>query len=77
MLQNARQILDIVRGTFPAESFDGGDNINCTLRQYEWQSLGCMWTTTINAVNSPETSKTKESLILLQKVYAFVFRGFM
>lgn len=52
MLQNARQILDIVRETFPGLSFDEGKiETDCTKKRSDGENLSCLWATATSVLN--------------------------
>lgn len=49
VLQNARQILDIVQGTFPSLSFGGSTDLNCTSPKTDGEGLSCLWSEATNS----------------------------
>ena len=53
MHQNARQILNIVRGTFPGLAFDGAAGTDCTMPQSDGETLSCLWSTAASSVKGP------------------------
>lgn len=69
LLQNARQILDIVRGTFPALSFSEdkyqGD---CSLAPSAGDTLSCLWSNAASLVNVPSQVDTAAALQALTQV---------
>ena len=61
--QNARQILDIVRGTFPGLAFDGTTNDNgCASLKSDGEVLDCLWSRATKAVYSPDYVDGAETL---------------
>ena len=56
--QNARQILDIVRGTFPGLSFDGATNDNgCASLKSDGEVLDCLWSRATKSLDSPDNAE--------------------
>ena len=56
MQQNARQILDVVRGTFPGLSFNGTSYDNgCTSLKSDGEALDCLWSRAAKSLDSAET----------------------
>ena len=54
LLQNARQMLDIVRKTFPGLSFRKAETRDdCVLAQSAGETLGCLWSNAANLVDVP------------------------
>ena len=63
MQQNARQILDIVRGTFPALAFDATTNDNgCASLKSEGEVLDCLWSRATKSLDSPDYVDGAETL---------------
>ena len=53
MLQNARQILDIVRPTFPTLPFDDTErNFSCILPKSDGKMLSCLWSNVTSCVEN-------------------------
>lgn len=70
LLQNARQMLDIVRETFPGLLFSEADNLdNCTLATSAVQTLSCLWSNAACLVNVPGQIDTPAALHALMKVF--------
>lgn len=58
MQQNARQILDIVRGTFPALAFDGAtDDYGCASLKSDGEVLDCLWSRATKSLDSQNNAK--------------------
>ena len=54
MQQNARQILDIVRGTFPGLPFDGTtDGNGCASLNSDGETLDCLWSRATKSLDRP------------------------
>ena len=54
LLQNARQMLDIVRKTFPVFSFGEARTLDdCLLAQSAEETLGCLWSNAASLVDVP------------------------
>lgn len=63
MQQNARQILDIVRGTFPGLSFDGTTDENrCASLKSDGEALDCLWSRAAKSLDSPDFVDGAETL---------------
>ena len=63
MEQNARQILDIVRGTFPGLSFDGTmDDNGCASLKSDGEALDCLWSRATKSLDSPDYVNGAETL---------------
>lgn len=63
MQQNARQILDIVRGTFPGLSFDGTrDDNDCVSLKSGGEALDCLWSKATRSLDSPDYVDGAETL---------------
>lgn len=63
MQQNARQILDIVRGTFPGLPFDGTtDGNGCASPKSDGESLDCLWSRATKSFDSPGYVDSAEAL---------------
>lgn len=68
MRQNARQIMDIVRGTFPSIDFDASLEASmCTQPQSDTETLRCMWTKA-NSLSGPDEPDIVGALDALTKV---------
>ena len=76
LLQNARQILDIVRGTFPGLSFSGPETLDdCTLAQPAGETLSCLWSNAAGLIDVPGQIETAPALHALTRVnirWAFI-----
>ena len=69
MHQNARQILDIVRGTFPTPLFDGSTaGKDCTSPQTDGETLSCLWSRVESSMNDPGQDYTDKALQASTKV---------
>ena len=68
MHKNARQILNIVRGTFPGLSFDGAAGTDCTLSQSDGETLSCLWSTAASSVKGPGQGDSITALQSLAEV---------
>lgn len=69
MYQNARQILDTVRGTFSSLSFDGHpDSLDCTRPKAEGEELSCLWFIATKLAENPSHSDSVEALAALTAV---------
>ena len=69
LLQNARQILDIVRGTFPEISFTAAEPLDaCTVTQSAGEKLRCLWSTAASLVDVPGQIDTAAALHALTRV---------
>ena len=69
LLQNARQILNIVRGTFPGLSFSQAETLNeCTLAQSAGETLSCLWSNAASLVDVPGQVDTAAALHALTRV---------
>ena len=54
MQQNARQILDIVRGTFPGLPFDGTtDGNGCASLNSDGETIDCLWSRATKSSGPP------------------------
>ena len=74
LLQNARQMLRIVRGTFPAVSFDGKpDPVGCHAPASEGKTLSCMWSEALSGVGIG-SGDNKDTLMKLQTVWRYYKR---
>jgi hypothetical protein len=65
MRQNAQQIMDIVRGAFPKESFDGSSRESmCTQPQGDGELLSCLWinATSLSSSDQKDTIQTLDAL---------------
>jgi len=68
MRQNARQIMNIVGGTFPKISFhDSSDESICLQTQYDGEALGCLWMK-VTSLSSSTPEDTVETLVALTEV---------
>lgn len=68
LLQNARQILDIVRGTFPGLSFSEAETLDdCTLAQSAGETLSCLWSNAVSLVDVPGQVDTAAALHALTR----------
>ncbi|CAD6588483.1 MAG: major facilitator super transporter protein [Alectoria sarmentosa] len=68
LLQNARQILDIVRGTFPGLSFSGPETLDdCTLAQPAGETLSCLWSNAAGLIDVPGQIETAPALHALTR----------
>ncbi|KAL2037023.1 hypothetical protein N7G274_010308 [Stereocaulon virgatum] len=70
--ENAQQILDIVRGTFPGLVFDGAAGTDCMLSQSDGEILSCLWSKAASTVNDPGQ---KDSNTALQALTEFAKRA--
>ena len=69
MLENALQILEIVKGTFSELSYDiAGSRSNCTFPQSDAEALNCEWLEVSRSLNSPGPVDNHEVLRVLTKV---------
>ena len=63
MQQNARQILDIVRGTFPGLSFNGTSYDNgCASLKSDGEALDCLWSRAAKSLDSLDFVDGAETL---------------
>ena len=70
MQQNARQILDIVRGTFPGLPFDGTtDGTVCTSLKSDGETLDCLWSRATKSLEPPGNVDGAEALRAYTEVY--------
>ena len=66
MQQNARQVLEIVRGTFSHLSFDEQTNsTDCSESKSDGEELSCLWLTAKRLLNTKQVSQTKISLAFM------------
>ena len=69
LLQNARQILDIVRGTFPGIPFSATENLNdCDLAKSAGERLSCLWSSAASLLHVPgqvDTAAAQDALTLV------------
>ncbi|CAF9939277.1 MAG: major facilitator super transporter protein [Alectoria fallacina] len=76
LLQNARQILDIVRGTFPGLSSSGPETLDdCILAQPAGETLRCLWSNAAGLIDVPGQIETAPALHALTQVnnrWAFI-----
>ena len=69
LLQNARQMLDIVRVTFPRLSFSKAENLDdCTMAQSTEETLSCFWYNAASLVDVPGQTDTATALRALTRV---------
>ena len=68
MHENARQILDIVRGTFPGLPSDGVASTDCTLSQSDGETLSCLWSTADSSVKGLSQGDSVTALQALTEV---------
>lgn len=69
LLQNARQMLDILRGTFPALSFSEVKlQDDCTLAPSAGDTLSCLWSNAASIVDAPGQIDTVAALHALTQV---------
>lgn len=69
MHENARQMLDIVRGTFPGLSFNGQtDSLDCTTPKTDGEELSCLWSKASNLVEDQSQSSGAEKTEALTAV---------
>lgn len=69
LLQNARQILDIIRGTFPGLSFSEDETLdNCTLAHTAGETLNCLWSDAVRIINAPGQIQTAAAMHALIRV---------
>ena len=69
LLQNARQMLDIVRKTFPGLSFSKSETLdNCDLAQSAGETLGCLWSNAASLVDVPGQIDTAAAMYALTLV---------
>lgn len=69
LLQNSRQILGIVRGTFPGLSFSEAELLDdCTLAQSAGEMLSCLWFNAVSLVDVPGQIDTAAALHALTRV---------
>ena len=63
MQQNARQILEIVGGTFPGLPFDGTtDGIDCASLNSDGEILDCLWSRATKSLDPPDHVDGAEAL---------------
>ena len=63
MQQNARQILEIVRGTFPGLPFDGTiDGNGCASLNSDGETLDCLWSRATKSLNRSDYVDGPEAL---------------
>ena len=69
LLQNARQILNIVRGAFPRLSFSEAETLDdCTLAMSAGERLSCLWFDAASLVDVPSHIDTAAALHALTRV---------
>ena len=69
LLQNARQMLNIVRETFPGRSFSGAETLDdCALAQSAGETLSCLWSNVASLVDVPGQINTAAALHALTLV---------
>ena len=69
LLQNARQMLDIVRGTFPGLSFSEDEyQGDCSLSPSAGDTLSCLWSNAASLVNVPSHIDAAAALKALTQV---------
>lgn len=69
MQQNARQILDIVRGTFPGLAFDGTtDDKVCASLKSDGEVLDCLWSRVTKSLDRADHVNGAETLRALTEV---------
>lgn len=69
MHENARQILDIVRGSFSGLSFNGQtDSLDCTMPKTDGEELSCLWSIANSLANDPSRSNGAEQTMALTAV---------
>ena len=66
MLENARQILAIVKGAFSGLSFDGTETeVDCALSRSDGETLNCLWLKAMALLSSPgQVDKVNHSEVL-------------
>ena len=70
MQQNARQILDIVRGAFPGLPFDGTTDANgCASPNSDGETLDCLWSRATKSLDRPGYVDRVEALRAFTEVY--------
>ncbi|KAF6223452.1 hypothetical protein HO133_000295 [Letharia lupina] len=68
LLQNARQILNIVRGAFPRLSFSEAETLDdCTLAMSAGETLSCLWFDAASLVDVPSHIDTAAALHALTR----------
>ena len=69
LLQNARQILDIIRGTFPGLSFSEAESLDdCTSTKSAEETLSCLWFDAVSILNVPGQIDTAAAMHALTRV---------
>ena len=69
LLQNARQMLNIVRKTFPGLSFSEAETVeDCALARSPGEMLGCLWANAASLVGVPGQMDTAAALYALTLV---------
>lgn len=73
LLQNARQMLEIVRGTFPGSSFSEVKfQDDCNLALSAGDTLSCLWSNAASLVDVHGQIDTAAALHALTQVYKWV-----
>ena len=73
LLQNARQILEIIRGTFPGLSFSEARSLdNCTSTRSAGETLSCLWSDAVSILNVPGQIDTAAAMHALTRVSIMV-----
>lgn len=69
LLQNARQMLDIVRRTFPDLPFSEAETLDdCTWAQSAGETLSCLWSNAASLVDVPGQIDSAAALRALTRV---------
>ncbi len=69
MQQNARQMFNIVRRTFPTLSFDEQPEvIDCTMPGSEGEELKCLWSAARASLEKPNQSSKVETILAFTSV---------
>ena len=69
LLQNARQLLKIVRGTFPGLSFSEAEILDdCALARSAGETLSCLWSNATSLLDVPGQVDTAATLHALTRV---------
>lgn len=73
LLQNARQMLEVVRGTFPGSSFSEVRlQDDCSLALSAGDTLSCLWSNAASLVDVPGQIDTAAALHALTQVCKWV-----
>ena len=78
MHQNALQMLQIVKATFPTVSFDNKPSnlITCTDLKSDGLTLSCLWTMAVSMLDGEKTSDDTEILHALTRVSTWLEGSF-